>query len=82
MAAVAADIGEPVIAAWAPITDIESGRSGRTRAAAATSAMTGYTANATYPVQHNKVKKKQTNGPIKVICWGFRRKMRSAIPTR
>ena len=41
MAAVAADIGEPVMPACAPITDIVRGLSGLTLALAATSAITG-----------------------------------------
>ena len=55
-ATVAAEIGQAVIACCDAMTDIEIGRSGRTPASRATSAITGRMPNAMLPVPHMNVK--------------------------
>ena len=56
MAAIAAEIGLAVMACCEAITEIDMGRSGRTPASWATSAMTGRMLYTTLPVPDIKVK--------------------------
>ena len=82
MAAMAADMGEAITPMPAEITEADTARSGRTRAEAATSATTGYTAKATYAVPTSITKSEQTKGPTIVIAFGYLRSIFSASRTR
>ena len=61
-ATVAAEMGQAVMACWEAMTDMETGRSGRTPASLATSAITGNSPKEILPVPHMKVNSQLMTG--------------------